>query len=708
MKKNLSFLLTILLSWPLTLTNGAAQTSGQQSSWGSRRTLRAKLAPDLNALLDQDDEEQRSGSNRAQQRLHRLTRTPRPALKGAAVPALEVPADAPQSFIVQVAPTTPEILWQEKLAASGGRLTRNYASLGLAKIEATRTAIRALVAAEEIEYVSPDRVTKTLGHVETTTGAAAATASTSTSNFSNFGPNHSSHTNAALDGTGVGIAVLDSGIDEQHWAFLGKENKDRVTAIDYKNAELPVDKNDPYGHGTHVASLAAGNINQQFFPSRLRGDYDGIAPGASLYSLRVLDEEGFGKTSWLIAALEWVQKNHDKVTPHIRVVNLSLGTAAVDSYKNDPLCRAVRRLTARGLIVVASAGNDGKDSEGNKVYGLIHAPANDPSVITVGASNTFGTDSRADDVVTTYSSRGPTRSYWTDNAGNKHYDNLLKPDLVAPGNKLISAKSRTSHTHLATENPQLVTYEAGARGLALMRLSGTSMSAPIVAGAAALMLQANPKLTPNLVKVLLMYTAQSLAGFNQLEQGAGQLNIEGAVRLAKLVRTDLNGKLGEDLLTTNALPSPRTTIAGHTFPWAQGVILGPTYATGTALITKYQVVYGQGMLLSDGVALADGMLLSDALKLTKGIKLGAELLTSSGMLMSDGLPVLNIEQLLGDGMLLSDGIALADGMLMSDGMLLGDGIALADGIMLADGMLMADYLRAKNIQVNGDSTTAQE
>jgi hypothetical protein len=222
------------------------------------------------------------------------------------------------------------------------------------------------------------------------------------------------------------------------------------------------------------------------------------------------------------------------------------------------------------------------------------------------------------------------------------------------------------------------------------------------------MLQANPKLTPNLVKVLLMYTAQSLAGFNQLEQGAGQLNIEGAVRLAKLVRTDLNGKLGEDLLTTNALPSPRTTIAGHTFPWAQGVILGPTYATGTALITKYQVVYGQGMLLSDGVALADGMLLSDALKLTKGIKLGAELLTSSGMLMSDGLPVLNIEQLLGDGMLLSDGIALADGMLMSDGMLLGDGIALADGIMLADGMLMADYLRAKNIQVNGDSTTAQE
>src|SRR5678816_4206671 len=100
-----------------------------------------------------------------------------------------------------------------------------------------------------------------------------------------------------------------------------------------------------------------------------------------------------------------------------------------------------------------------------------------------------------------------------------------------------------------------------------MYLSGTSVAAPVVAGAAALLLQVNPKLTPNLIKAILMYTAQPLAGFNTFEQGAGQLNIEGAVRLAKLIRTDLTAStpLGSPLLT-GAPPAPQTTIAGHSFP----------------------------------------------------------------------------------------------------------------------------------------------
>ena len=101
----------------------------------------------------------------------------------------------------------------------------------------------------------------------------------------------------------------------------------------------------------------------------------------------------------------------------------------------------VRRLVDAGIVVVAAAGNNGKDSAGNKVYGRIHSPGNEPSAITVGAANTFGTNGRGDDGVTSYSSRGPTRSYWTDSDNVKHYDNLVKPDLVAPGNKIVQAQA---------------------------------------------------------------------------------------------------------------------------------------------------------------------------------------------------------------------------------------------------------------------------
>src|SRR5207245_6820117 len=139
--------------------------------------------------------------------------------------------------------------------------------------------------------------------------------------------------------------------------------------------------------------------------------------------------------------------NKDKY--NIRIVNMSLGTPAVSTYKNDPVCRAARALVDAGIVVVAAAGNNGKDANGRKIYGQIHSPGNEPSVITVGAANTFGTDARSDDTVTTYTSRGPTRSYWTDPDNTRHYDNLIKPDLVAPGNKIVGAAA-TANYLLAT------------------------------------------------------------------------------------------------------------------------------------------------------------------------------------------------------------------------------------------------------------------
>src|SRR5207253_3450533 len=124
--------------------------------------------------------------------------------------------------------------------------------------------------------------------------------------------------------------------------------------------------------------------------------------------------------------------------------------------------------------------------------------------------------------------------------------------------------------HLLAAHPELDTGVSSVFNHQMMYLSGTSMAAPIAAGGAALLLQANPSLTPNLVKAILMQTAQQLPGSNTFEQGAGEINILGAVRFSKLVRTDLTQftAVGEPLLTTTVPPASQTTIAGESFPWA--------------------------------------------------------------------------------------------------------------------------------------------
>ncbi|HMF55691.1 MAG TPA: S8 family peptidase, partial [Pyrinomonadaceae bacterium] len=383
-------------------------------------------------------------------------------------------------------------------------LNANVLSLPLA-------AVTALATRSEVRYISLDRQTVAAGHVTTTTGADAVRVQTSLSLLGLT-------TTYALDGTGIGIAVVDSGIDQNHKAFSDQLGLSRIIVNQDFTGEGRTD--DPYGHGTHVASAAAGS--GQIFG----GAYEGVAPNAKLINLRVLNSQGAGTTSSLLAALDWVMTN--RLLYNIRVVNISLGTTAVDSYHYDPVCQAVRRLVDAGVVVIAAAGNNGRDSSGNKIYGQIHSPGDEPSAITVGASNTFGTDARSDDAITTYSSRGPTRGHWADESGVQHYDNLIKPDLVAPGNRVIWAES--ANNYLVSMHPELDANVSSSQTRRMMYLSGTSMATPVVAGAAALLLQINSTLTPNMVKVILGYTAQPLAGFNQLEQGAGEINLEGAVR----------------------------------------------------------------------------------------------------------------------------------------------------------------------------------
>jgi subtilisin family serine protease len=557
----------------------------------------------------------------------------------------------------------------DAVKSNNGTVTKSFANFPLRAVSLPAAAVEALAARSDVDYVALDRDVKLLGHVSLTSGADAARV------MGNYSPTY--------DGTGVGIAVLDSGMDPNHAAFTVESGSvSRVAFSKDFTGENRID--DVYGHGTHVASIAAGNGQVS------NGSYRGIAPNAKLVNLRVLNSQGKGTVSQLLAAIDWIKSN--RTTYNIRVVNLSLGTAAVDSYTVDPLCLAVRGLVDAGVVVVAAAGNEGRDGSGNKVYGQIHSPGNDPSVITVGAANTFGTDARNDDTVATYSSRGPTRSFWTDAYGNRHYDNLIKPDLVAPGNKIIDAQA--AGNLLVTQNPTLDANVSGSAARDQMYLSGTSMATPVVSGAAALLLQANPQLTPNLVKALLMYTAQQLPGFNTFEQGAGQVNLEGAMRLARLVRRDLSSStpVGTSMLT-GSFGSQQTTIAGWQFNWAQGLVLDQTFATGTNLVTKYQAVYSLGALLGDGSMMADGVIMCDAALMSDGVLMSDQILTASGSLMSEGSPFLAC------AVLMSDGVLLSDGTLMTDGVLLGDGALMTDGVLLAD-----VSVQATRAMIQGDNT----
>jgi subtilisin family serine protease len=410
------------------------------------------------------------------------------------------------------------------LQRKGIRVKGRFANFQAMALEIPSTTLDELARFPEISYISRDEEIGSSGHVTQTTGTDdIRTETTTATTINSLGLPVITSSTKIFDGSGVGIAIIDSGIDPTHKNLLG-----RITFNRDFTGENRTD--DPFGHGSHVGGMAAGKNNI----------YGGIANGASILNLRVLNSKGTGSASALLASLNWVLAN--RAAYNIRIVNLSLGAPAIESYKNDPLCKAARQLVDAGIIVVAAAGNNGKNSAGQKIYGQIHSPGNEPSVLTVGASNTFGTDSRADDNIASFSSRGPTRSYWTDVNNVNHYDNLVKPDLVAPGNKIINTMSDVSATfsnQLVIDNPLLDAKVASFENKRMMFLSGTSMAAPAAAGTVALLLQANPKLTPNMVKVLLTYTAQPISGFNTFEQGAGQLNVKGAMQLAKLVRQDL-------------------------------------------------------------------------------------------------------------------------------------------------------------------------
>ena len=227
-----------------------------------------------------------------------------------------------------------------------------------------------------------------------------------------------------FDGSGIGVAVIDSGIHVDSDLQASKGSKRVVASFDLVGGGT----DDKFGHGTHVAGIIAGNGSASNC-NNCDVHFRGIAPGVSLINFRVLDQNGQGTDATVMNAINMAISL--KSTYNIRVINLSLGRPVYESYKQDPLCQAVEAAWRAGIVVVVAAGNDGRDnSAGTNGYGTITAPGNDPYVLTVGAMNAHGTPDRGDDTMTTYSSKGPSA-----------IDHIVKPDIVAPGNKVTSLQA---------------------------------------------------------------------------------------------------------------------------------------------------------------------------------------------------------------------------------------------------------------------------
>jgi len=213
-------------------------------------------------------------------------------------------------------------------------------------------------------------------------------------------------------GSGIGVAVIDSGINSTNMDLMGSGLSGRannLTArVSYSQSFIPYETttNDLYGHGTHVAGIIAGDGTNSY-GAAYSNDIHGVAPAAHLINLKVIDQNGLSNDAEVIQAIQTAIQLKNNF--NIRVINLSVGRPAFESYTVDPLDQAVEQAWAAGITVVVAAGNGGRPEPGSITngYGTIEVPGNDPLAITVGAMNTEGTASRADDLMTTYSSKGP-------------------------------------------------------------------------------------------------------------------------------------------------------------------------------------------------------------------------------------------------------------------------------------------------------------
>jgi serine protease AprX len=288
----------------------------------------------------------------------------------------------------------------------------------------------------------------------------------------------------AATGSGVGVAVIDTGIDGGLPDFADSAGSSRVVASVVTNPDAET-ATDTYGHGTHVAGIIAGNGTMRPASDPAAGKYIGIAPKANLIAIKASDDEGRGTILDAIYGLQFAVDHRDDY--NIRVVNLSLSSTTPESYRTDPLDAAVESAYFHGILVVAAAGNLGSASDATS-----YAPGNDPFALSVGAVDDQGTAERGDDAFAGWSSAGVTQ------------DGFAKPDIAAPGAHIVSTLARDSA--FADLCPACVVDGD------YIRIGGTSMAAPVVSGVAALLFERHPRWTAADVKATLIQTGRDVSG----------------------------------------------------------------------------------------------------------------------------------------------------------------------------------------------------
>jgi serine protease AprX len=365
-----------------------------------------------------------------------------------------------------------------------GRVTRRFASINGVSAQLTGADILDLAEKRSILAISIDQPVRiTAGPIYTSKQRwpyASGVAKFWTQLYSG---------NPAAMGNPPTIAVIDSGIDPSHPSVAGR------VLHEVNLTSLP--NNSPHdgrGHGTFVASIAAGSGTL----------YAGVAPNAKLVSIDVVDDTGMGMSSDVIAAADWILAN--KATYNIRVANFSLHSSQPSTFRFDPLNRAVERLWFSGVVVVAAAGNYGATQTG-----VLYSPGNDPFVITVGAVDMDGSIRTNDDFAAPWSAYGYT------------LDGFAKPEISAPGRYMVGAVPPTSS--LPLERPDRI-VEPG-----YLLMSGTSFAAPVVAGTAAYILARHPTFTPDQVKGALMVTARATPDAIPGSTGVGEVAADKAVNV---------------------------------------------------------------------------------------------------------------------------------------------------------------------------------
>ncbi len=303
---------------------------------------------------------------------------------------------------------------------------------------------------------------------------------------------------AGYTGKGIGVALIDTGVTEVPGLDTGNVYHGPDLSFDSQDPELA--HLDAYGHGTHMASIIAGRDAVGTPASYTsQSTFNGIAPDANLLSVKVGAQDGAVDVSQVIAAIDWVVEHRNDNGLNIRVLALAYGTDSTQDPRTDPLTFAVEQAWKAGIVVVVAGGNDGSN-----VLTLAN-PAQSPYVIAAGAADTQGTLTVEDDTVPSWGTRGT---------------NYRHVDLVAPGVSVLGARVPSGYAD--ERNP------TARQGQRFARASGTSQASAVVAGAAALVLQARPRLTPDQVKQQLSTTADAFPSTDAKYRGSGLLDVRAA------------------------------------------------------------------------------------------------------------------------------------------------------------------------------------